>query len=113
VDDQALSPTYTADLAEKLLELVRSERYGTYHVTNADACTWHDFAATIFQMTGRPPKSLTRTTTAEFASPATRPAFSQLANDGLRSIGIAPLRPWREALESYLIAKGHIAPARA
>jgi dTDP-4-dehydrorhamnose reductase len=107
VDDQELSPTYTADLARKLLEVVRSDGYGTYHVTNGESCSWHDFAAAAFGLTGRAAK-LSRTTTEAFGAPARRPAFSPLANARLAASGIARLRPWREALEDYLVAKGHI-----
>jgi dTDP-4-dehydrorhamnose reductase len=107
VDDQELSPTYTADLARKLLEVVRSDGYGTYHVTNAESCSWHDFAAAAFALPGRP-ANLSRTTTEAFGAPARRPAFSPLANARLDAAGIPPLRPWREALEDYLVAKGHI-----
>jgi dTDP-4-dehydrorhamnose reductase len=108
VDDQVLSPTFTVDLARKLLEVVRGGRYGTYHVTNAGACSWHAFAAAAFELAERPAK-LSRTTTAEFGAPARRPAYSVLANDQLAASGIAPLRPWGEALAEYLAAKGHIA----
>lgn len=108
VDDQVLSPTYTLDLARKLRDVVRSGKYGTYHVTNADWCSWHDFAAAAFEAAERPAK-LSRTTTAEFGAPARRPAHSVLANDQLGASGIAPLRPWREALAEYLAAKGHMA----
>jgi dTDP-4-dehydrorhamnose reductase len=71
VDDQALSPTYTTDLARKLFEVVRSDRYGTYHVTNGESCTWHDFAAAAFALTGRA-ANLSRTSTEEFGAPARR-----------------------------------------
>ena len=55
VDDQTLSPTYTGDLAEKLLEIARSGRYGTYHVTGSGECSWYDFARAIFEEVGLRP----------------------------------------------------------
>ena len=107
VDDQVLSPTFTADLAAKLREVAASGRYGTYHVTNSDSCSWYEFARTIFEKTNTS-VNLAPTTTAAFASPAKRPAYSVLANDALAAAGIATLRPWREALTDYLGRKGYL-----
>lgn len=112
VSDQTLSPTFTADLAGKLLELARTDRFGTYHVTNSDHCSWYDFARAIFETAGVDAK-LSPTTTASFGAKAVRPAYSVLANDALAAAGIAPMRPWREALRDYLGRKGHIAAAAA
>lgn len=108
VDDQVLGPTFTLDLARKLLELAQSGRYGTYHVTSGGSCSWHDFAARIFALTNTP-ASLSPTTSAEFASPARRPAYSVLENAALRDAGIEPMRPWQEALADYLSRKGTLA----
>jgi dTDP-4-dehydrorhamnose reductase len=41
VDDQIRSPTYTVDLAEKLAELIVTEKYGTYHISNKGQCSWY------------------------------------------------------------------------
>src|SRR3989338_1178776 len=49
VNDQVLTPTSTRDLAEKLLPLVRTRRYGLYHMTNTGECSWYEFAQEIFQ----------------------------------------------------------------
>lgn len=110
VDDQTTSPTFTADLASKLLEVAQSGRYGTYHVTNGGPASWYEFARAIFEQAGADAR-LAPTTTAAFASKAVRPAYSVLANDALAAAGIAPLRPWQEALHDYLGRKGHITPA--
>jgi dTDP-4-dehydrorhamnose reductase len=110
VGDQVLSPTFTYDLAEKLHELVATSRFGTYHVTNRGSCSWHDFAAKIFELTGTR-ASLTRTTTEEFGAKARRPAHSVLASSALQEVGVAPLRPWTEALADYLRRKGHLPTA--
>jgi dTDP-4-dehydrorhamnose reductase len=111
VADQTLSPTFTADLAAKLLELARSGLFGTYHVTNTDATSWHDFARTIFAMASVDAK-LSPTTTASFGAKAVRPEYSVLANESLAATGITSMRPWREALYDYLGRKGHLAAAK-
>jgi dTDP-4-dehydrorhamnose reductase len=112
VDDQTLSPTFTADLAQALLEVARSERFGTYHVTNSDSCSWFEFARTIFELTSAPAR-LSPTTAEAFGAKAARPEYSVLANDALAAAGIAPLRPWRDALAAYLGAKGRLVSAAA
>ena len=107
VDDQATSPTFTADLASKMLRVAQSGRHGTYHVTNSGPASWYEFARAIFDEVGADVR-LAPTTTAAFASKAVRPAYSVLANDALAAAGIAPMRPWREALRDYLGRKGHL-----
>lgn len=101
VDDQTLSPTCTADLARKIVELVHTEHHGLYHVTNAGECTWYQFACKIFELTGLSP-NVTPTTTAAFGAVASRPAYSVLENAALDALGMDDLRPWQEALAKYL-----------
>jgi dTDP-4-dehydrorhamnose reductase len=48
------------------------------------------------------------TTSGEFAAKARRPAYSVLANERLRQLGLAEPRPWREAVEAYLKEKGYL-----
>jgi dTDP-4-dehydrorhamnose reductase len=107
VDDQVLSPTFTYDLAQHLLELTHTARYGTYHVTNGGACSWYQFTAKIFSLTATN-ASLIPTTTAEFAAKAQRPAYSVLCNSALRDAGLPLLREWPEALADYLLKKGEL-----
>ncbi len=109
VDDQVLSPTFTYDLAQQLLELAETHRYGTYHVTNGGSCSWYEFAAKIFSLTGTD-ASLSPTTTAEFGAKARRPLYSVLENAALREAGVPLLRDWQEALADYLHRKGELQP---
>ena len=101
VRDQVLTPTYTVDLAAKALELLATERFGLYHVTNEGQCSWFEFAAKIFALAGLYP-DLTPVDSATFASSVHRPAFSVLAKDGLRAAGLAPMPPWEDGLARYL-----------
>ena len=101
VDDQVGSPTYTADLARKLAQLVKSDHYGLYHITNKGECTWYQFAHKIWELSGLSPNA-EPTTTAAFGATATRPAYSVLDNTALRAIGLDDMRPWEEALADYL-----------
>lgn len=103
VDDQRCTPTATADLARAIVALLRSERYGLYHLTNAGDCTWHEFARAIVELSGLD-VSVQAVKSATFASPAQRPGYSVLANVAAAHLGIV-LRPWRDALADYLIQR--------
>ncbi|MGQ0417458.1 dTDP-4-dehydrorhamnose reductase, partial [Bacillus sp. HC-TM] len=53
VGDQIGSPTYTYDLARLLVDMVVTEKYGTYHATNEGFCSWAEFAQEIFEIAGQ------------------------------------------------------------
>jgi dTDP-4-dehydrorhamnose reductase len=97
VADQVCTPSYTADVADATVALLTAGRRGLYHVTNAGACSWYEFAGTIFELAGVS-ANLTAITSREFGAAARRPAYSVLAP----AAGLSPLRPWREALAAYL-----------
>lgn len=107
VTDQVLTPTYTKDLAEKLKELLQTgASYGVYHITNSGQCSWYEFAGKIFELLGLKP-DFGPTTSAEFGAKARRPAYSVLAHNKLKGLGLDDLRPWPEALKAYLQEKGY------
>ncbi len=108
VDDQVLTPTYTADLAAAIAKLVAVDPPGgIYHLTNSGQCSWFEFARRIFALCRRTP-TLEPTTSAEFNAPAKRPPNSVLRNVRAAALGLPPLRPWADALAAYLRAKGHL-----
>ncbi len=107
VTDETVSPTYTADLAAKIYQLVGTGRYGLYHIVNHGECSWYDFTAKIFELLGRPVK-LKKIRSADFQSRALRPHYSVLKNGGLQRLGLDDLRPWPEALRAYLQAGGYL-----
>lgn len=107
VDDQVLTPTYTADLAAKLKELIDLRVVGTYHVTNSGQCSWYEFAATIFDFLGLDPE-LSPAASESLGAKARRPAYSVLEHRGLKACGIESPRVWTDALRAYLREKGHL-----
>jgi len=111
VNDQVLTPTYTKDLAPKIKELLQTEAYGLYHITNSGQCSWYEFAGKIFELLDLKP-DFSPTTTDEFRAKARRPAYSVLAHNKLKRLGLDDLRPWPQALKAYLEEKGHLRIAR-
>ena len=112
VDDQRGCPTYAPDLAGALARLAVERRSGTYHVTNEGACTWHDLAVAAVELAGLDPSVVGTATTDELGRPAPRPANSVLSGIAWKAAGMAPLRPWREALAEHL-SEAAAAPAGA
>jgi dTDP-4-dehydrorhamnose reductase len=101
VADQVCTPSYTVDIAAATAALIQTDHYGLYHLTNADGCSWHDFARAIFDLSGIRPQ-LTPITSKAFGAPARRPPYSVLSMEKHSRLGLPPPRPWRDALAAYL-----------
>jgi dTDP-4-dehydrorhamnose reductase len=101
VNDQRGCPTYTVDLAVCLLELVKTQKYGVYHVSNSGSCTWYEFATAIFKEKNIDIK-VNPVTSAEFPRPARRPSYSVFDHMGLRLNNFSKMRDWNEALIEFL-----------
>ncbi|WP_284236941.1 dTDP-4-dehydrorhamnose reductase [Paenibacillus glycanilyticus] len=101
VADQVGSPTYTRDLALFILELVQTDYYGIYHASGSGVCSWYEFAKAIMEESGSS-TFVEPCTTQEFPRPAPRPLYSVMDHGAIRSNGLTPLPPWREALRHYL-----------
>jgi dTDP-4-dehydrorhamnose reductase len=106
VSDQIFSPTYAEDAARKIVQLMTTEHYGIFHVTNRGACSWYEFAAEIFRLAGLP-TAVIPITSAEYPQKARRPRYSVLDNYRLRVLGLDDMRSWQEALAHYMAARGH------
>lgn len=101
VDDQVGSPTWTVDLAQAILALLKTGHRGIYHAANSGFCSWNDFARAIFEESGLSIK-VNRMTTDELNRPARRPLYSTLDCSKLeQDTGFRP-QPWRSALKTYL-----------
>ena len=99
VDDQLGQPTWTLDLARQIVALLDSAApAGIYHGTNAGSASWFEFARAVYELSGLDPERVLPTTSADFVRPAPRPAYSVLGHDAWAAAGLAPMRPWRDAL---------------
>lgn len=89
VNDQFGKPTYTVDLAHKIMEISELEA-GIYHMTNEGICSWYEFASAFID-------NAIPCTSEEFPRKAKRPKYSSLVNTKT-----GPMRHWEEALNDYL-----------
>ncbi len=101
VYDEVGTPTYTPDLAYGISQLVETDLYGIYHLTNSGSCSWCEFAKYIFEIAGRDVKVIP-VTASEFARPAPRPSYSVLNNKNWVENGFEPLRSYKEAIKDYV-----------
>ena len=101
VDDQRGCPTFTEDLAAKILQLGIARRPGCFHVTNQGPTTWFQFARDVLAAAGDDPARVDPIATSELSPPrpASRPANSVLDNAALRLSGIPLLADHHEPLE--------------
>lgn len=104
VEDQITAPTWTRDLAAKILELVETRSHGLYHISNVGECSWHEFTEAIIQLSGLD-VDVEPVSSSDFAAKARRPAYSVLENTMIRGVGLCQLRHWRDALTDYLATR--------
>jgi len=107
VNDQWVTPTSSAELAERIGQLIKTSHYGLFHMTNEGECTWYQFAQEIFSLLGGKPH-LEGVDSRTFGARARRPLYSVLENKRAKEIGLSPFSPWKEALEAYLKKKGYL-----
>jgi dTDP-4-dehydrorhamnose reductase len=101
VDDQFGQPTWTMDLAARIIALLDSDAPpGIYHGTNSGRASWFDFARAVFELGGFDPARVVPTNSATFQRPAPRPSYSVLGHDAWQTVGMEPMRDWKSALES-------------
>lgn len=108
VNDQQGCPTYAADLAETVVKVAafirdgHDHQWGTYHCCGRGAATWHCFAEKIFEIAGRHGSLMVEEVipipTAEYPTPAKRPANSVLACTKIEKAFGIQSPPWEESL---------------
>jgi dTDP-4-dehydrorhamnose reductase len=107
VDDQRGNPTAAADIAAAVCEVARTilsgrGRPGVFHLAGAGDTTWFGFASEIFRLRaaagGRVPDSVRPVTTADYPTPARRPANSRLDCRALAMAYGISLPDWRQSL---------------
>ena len=104
--DEKSAPTYTEDLVEATLELIKQKVYGIYHITNTP-CTRYEWAEYILKKIGwqgtlKPAKR------SDFNLPAKRPESSVLNNFGYTEVTGKKMPDWKDATDRFLKEMGLI-----
>lgn len=107
VNDQTGCPSSAADIANALMVVASQleQRSGTWHFVNHGEATWYDLAAHVFshmERLGLPTPALRAISTADYPTPAKRPANSRLATNAIQNDFDIKPRPWRKAVDAIL-----------
>jgi len=101
VDDQVGNPTFAPDLAATLIFLVERGESGIFHATNDGSCSWFQFAQEIARVVGAEPDRIKPCSSAQYPTPARRPACSVLHRDRLRAVHCPEPPTWQDAVRRY------------
>ena len=112
VDDQIGTPAWTADITRALLSLIEVDARGVFNFTNEGVASWYDFASEIIANAselGFPlkVKKISPIPTADFPTPATRPAYSVLSKVKIRQVLDYPIPHWRKSLAAMMQINRH------
>ena len=111
VDDQIGTPTYTYDLARLLVDMIETDKYGTYHATNeGEYISWYDFTVEIMKQASKCDDTYKKVEVSPVSSDAypakaKRPSNSRMDKSKLVENGFEPLPDWKDALNRYLEIK--------
>ena len=100
VDDQIGSPTFTADLAPLLCNMIATDKYGVYHATNEGFCSWAELAEAVFRIAGRN-VTVHPVSTEAYGAKALRPKNSRLSKRSLDAGGFERLSEWEVSLAGF------------
>ncbi len=103
VNDQVGQPTWTRDLSQLIVQIVRANLpFGTYHGTAAGHVSWYELAKATFEASGLDPQRIQPTSSDAFVRPAPRPSWSVLSHACWDETSVAPITQWRTSLDTYL-----------
>ena len=96
VSDQFGSPTYAADLAEAILQIISSGQWhpGIYHYSNEGIISWYEFAVAVKELSGNICK-VNPIPTSQYPTPAKRPAYSVLDKTKIQSAFSVRIKDWK------------------
>ena len=103
VNDQIGSPTYAADLAQAILQIIFSNKWtpGIYNYSNDGVISWFDFANEIKKIVSSD-CVVNPISTEKYPTPAQRPAYSVLDKSKIVDTYGLELKPWKESLKHCL-----------
>ena len=99
--DKIGTPTFTQDLADKVLEIMRSEQFGLYHVTNSGRASRFEYVKCIVEAFGLE-TTVEPVDSSAFPRTAPVPDCELLENLNIKFAGLSPLRSWQDAIHNYV-----------
>jgi dTDP-4-dehydrorhamnose reductase len=102
VDDQYGCPTVASDLAEASWAALQLGVTGLLHLTNQGTTTWYSLARAAVDLAGLDPASVIPCSTDEYPTKANRPAYSVLASERLKGLGIPAPPHWKSSLRDVV-----------
>jgi len=101
IADRIGSPTFVRHLAERVLPLLLTERFGTYHITGPESTTWFDVLLRAKRLAGLP-GNVEDQRADELGLPAPRPRDSSLTSLFAAEVGLPPMPTLEIALKEVL-----------
>ena len=106
VFDQCGTPTYAADLANAIFDIVENRKYegntGIYHFSNEGVCSWYDFAKKIAELAGNTACNIQPCHSDEFPSPVKRPAYSVFDKTKIKETFGTNVPYWADSLKKCM-----------
>lgn len=104
VNDQIGSPTYTADLAQAIIDIVESSKWshGIYNYSNEGEISWYEFALTIKEL-GNYKCKVGGIPSSSYPTPAKRPSFSLLDKTKIKSVYNLEVPNYKESLKKVFV----------
>jgi len=103
IDDQVGSPTYAADLAGVILQIITAARWvpGIYHYSNEGRISWYEFALAIKEIVGST-CPIQPIPTSQYPTPAKRPHYSLLDKSRIKATYGVRVSDWKESLKTCI-----------
>ena len=101
VNDQVGAPSHTHDLAKALWQLVENEQSGLFHLSNEGEVAFDEYAREVFRL-AKISCEIESISSEEYGAAARRPLYSTLSNEKAHSVGVTPLRHWKDALREFV-----------
>lgn len=102
VNDKIGTPTFVDDLAKCMISMIKTDRYGLFHMANKGICSRYDIACEIVKILRRKDVKINPVNSAAFPLPAPRGRSEAMVNFKLDLLGLNSMRTWQEALHQYL-----------
>ena len=104
VTNEVSTPTYNSDLANAIVALTNTKRYGIYHLVNSGHVSRYGFARELLNQAGMSDIAIEPIALAEWPRPSRPPEYAILRNFEAAELGIV-LRPWQDAIAAFLHAE--------